>query len=161
QQRDALEAQVSYWTRQLENAPTSLELPVDHPKAAVHSRAGITHSGMFPQELKQKLAQLSREEGATLFMTLCAAFNSLLFRWTGQEDIVLGSTIAGRDTAELEPLIGIFIKTLVLRTDVSGDPMFRELLKRVRQVALGAYANPEVPFEKLMESRHSHKSLVG
>ena len=117
------------------------------------------HSETFPLELKEQLEAVSRKHGATLFMTLCAAFNALLFRWTGQDDIVVGSTIAGRNRPELESLIGLFIKTLVLRTDLSGNPTFGELLQRFRDVALGAYANQEVPFDKIIERLHPTRSL--
>src|SRR5262249_42444162 len=101
-----------------------------------------------------------RSEGVSLFMTLFAVFNVLLFRWTGQEDLVVYSAIAGRNRAESEPLIGLFVNTLILRTDLSGNPSFRELLSRVLQVTLGAYANHEVPFEKIMQRLGSKRSLT-
>jgi amino acid adenylation domain-containing protein len=156
---DVLDQRLAYWTRQLTNAPTVIDLPTDRPRGAVQSFRGTVHTETFPLDVKEQVDALGREEGATLFMTLCAAFNALLFRWTGQEDIVVGSTIAGRNRPELEPLVGLFISTLVLRTDLSGDPTFRELLRRVREVALGAYANQEVPFAKLIEQLHSKRSL--
>jgi amino acid adenylation domain-containing protein len=156
---DLLDQRLAYWTRQLAHAPTLLDLPTDRRRTAVQSFRGTVHSEMFPLELKEQLEALSREEGATLFMTLCAAFNALLFRWSGQEDIVLGSTIARRNRPELESLIGLLINTLVLRTDLSGNPTFRELLHRFREVALDAYANHEVPFDKVIEKLHSKRSL--
>ena len=158
-QKGELEQRLSYWSNRLDRAPGLLELPLDHPRPAVQTFRGAAYSEVLPQDLKKKLEALSRSEGVTLFMTLCAAFNALLFRWTGQEDIVVGSTISGRNRAEFESVIGLFINTLLLRTDLSGNPTFRQLLHRVRESALGAYANQEVPFDKLMERLRSKRSL--
>src|SRR2546423_12885742 len=106
---------------------------------------------VLPPDLQEKLTAVSRRENATPFRTILAAFQTLLARYTGQQDIVVGSPIAGRSRAETEALIGYFINTLVMRTDLSGDPTFSELLARVRDVALGAYAHQELPFERLVE----------
>ena len=114
---------------------------------------------MISKSLTAALRTLSKNNGVTLFMTLLAAFKTLLYRYTGQEDLVLGSPIAGRRRVEIENLIGLFINTLVLRTDLSGNPSFRELLRRVQDVALGAYAHQDVPFEKLIEDLHLQRSL--
>ena len=148
---DTLAAQLAYWKRQLSGELPVLELPTDHPRPL-----RVTHSGAdewfdVTQNLTEKLNELSRSEGATLFMTLFAAFLTLLHRYTGQHDILLGTAIAGRNHAQIEDLIGFFINNVVLRTDLSGNPSFRELLRRVREVALGAYEHQDAPFEKLVE----------
>jgi amino acid adenylation domain-containing protein len=158
-QGEVLEAQLSYWRKQLVGAPPALELPTDRPRPAVQTFQGARQSIVLPKSLTEALKGLSRQEGATLFMTLLAAFKILLSRYTGQQDIVVGSPIAGRNRAEIEGLIGFFINTLVLRTDLSGDPSFRELLRRVREVALGAYDHQELPFEKLVEELQPERDL--
>jgi len=117
----------------------------------MQSFRGETASFKLSEEVSAGVQRLSREQGVTLFMTLLAAFKVLLYRSTGQEDIVLGAPVAGRTQAASEPLIGFFINNLVLRTNLSGDPTFQELLRRVREVTLGAYAHQEVPFDKLVE----------
>ncbi|MFL6332077.1 MAG: amino acid adenylation domain-containing protein, partial [Pyrinomonadaceae bacterium] len=156
---EVLEAQLSYWRRQLEGAPSSLELPTDRPRPAAQSYRGSTATLALSKELSESLKSLSRREGVTLFMTLLAAFDLLLSRYTGQEDIVVGSDIANRNRGETEGLLGFFINQLVLRTDLSGDPTFRELLARVRQVSLDAYAHQDVPFEKLVEALQPERHL--
>ncbi len=113
----------------------------------------------FQPELSESLTALSRREGATLFMTLLAAFKALLYRYTGQRDIVIGTPVANRNREELEELIGFFVNTLALRTDFSGDPTFRELLERVREVSLGAYAHQDLPFELLVEELQPVRDL--
>ena len=158
-QGEVLEAQLSYWKKQLAGAPPSLELPTDRPRPAVQTFHGARQSLVLPKSLTEALKGLSRQEGVTLFMTLLAAFKVLLCRYTGQEDIVVGTPIAGRNRAEIEPLIGFFINTVALRTDLSGDPSFRELLRRVREVALGAYDHQELPFEKLVEELQPERDL--
>jgi amino acid adenylation domain-containing protein len=158
-QGEVLERQLDYWKKQLKGAPELLELPIDHPRPAGQSFRGSNQFLVLSKALTEALKTLSRQEGCTLFMTLLAAFQTLLSRLTGQEDIVVASPIAGRNRAELESLIGFFINTLVLRTDSSGNPSFRELLGRVRQVALGAYAHQDVPFEKLIEELRLERSL--
>jgi non-ribosomal peptide synthetase component F len=145
-----LEQQLSYWRRQLAELPV-LELPTERARPAVQSYRGAHHSFLLPPELAEKLKELSQQAGVTLYMTLLAAFQVLLSRYTGQEDIAIGSVIAGRNRSETEDLIGLFLNTLVLRTDLSGEPSFVELLGRVREVCLGAYAHQDVPFEKLVE----------
>src|SRR5581483_9356167 len=156
---EALQAEISHWKKQLEGAPQLLELPTDRPRPAVQIYRGSSQSHLLPHDLLQKLTGLSQSEGVTLFMTLLAAFQTLLSRYSGQEDIVVGSPIASRRYAEVEDLIGFFVNTLAFRSDLSGDPSFRELLGRVREVALAAYAHQEVPFEKLVEELQPQRSL--
>lgn len=154
-----LETELSYWTRQLADAPTTLDLPTDRPRPPVLSLQGATVSVLYPASLRDALKDLSRQEGATLFMTLCAAFFVALSRYSGREDVLVGTPIAGRTRREAEGVIGFFVNTLVLRGDLSGDPTFRELLARVREMALGAFANQELPFEKLVEEIQPARSL--
>jgi amino acid adenylation domain-containing protein len=156
---DRLESQISYWRSQLSGLP-ALELPTDRPRPAVQSYRGGRHSVVFPRPLLEAARDLARREGATLYMTLLAAFAAVLQRYTGQDDVAVGSPIAGRNRAEIEGLIGFFVNTLVLRTDVSGDPTFRELLRRVREAALGAYAHQDLPFEKLVEELQPERDLA-
>ena len=149
-QNGFLRQQVDYWVSQLGAAP-HLRLPIDHIRPAVRSHRGAHLSFKLGSELTQKLIELSKAEGATLFMTLLATFKVLLYRYTGERDIVVGAPIAGRNRVETENLIGLFVNSLALRTDLSGNPTFREVLGRVRQVAFEAYAHQDVPFEKLVE----------
>ncbi len=158
-QGDLLDAQVSYWKKHLAGAPPVLELPTDHPKPAIQTYRGARQSQVLPKRLVHALQALSQREGSTLFMTLLAAFTTLLHRYTGQDDILVGSPIASRNSVELEGLIGCFVNTLVLRTDLSGDPSFRTLLRRVREVTLGAYAHQNLPFEKLVEALQPERDL--
>ena len=147
-----LEQQLQYWRRQLDGAPEALQLPTDRPLAGAHSSDGAMVSRRLDGELLARLNALSRAADASLFMTLLAAFNTLLARYTGQVDLLVGTRIANRYYDEaLESLVGLFVNTLVLRTNVSGDPSFRELLARVRETALGAYAHPDLPFVRLVE----------
>jgi amino acid adenylation domain-containing protein len=146
-----LSQQLDYWKTQLAGATTVLELPTDQPRSPVQTYRAAMQSVMLPQTLAASLSALSRQEGITLFMTLLSAFGTLLHRYTGQEDILIGSPVAGRNRAEIEQLIGFFINTVVLRIDCSGQPSFRSLLNRVRQMALGAYTHQDMPFEKLVE----------
>ncbi|QRO01345.1 amino acid adenylation domain-containing protein [Archangium violaceum] len=148
---EALEAQLGYWRRQLAEVPSALDLPTDRPRPAMQSFKGALHFFDLPAPLSQELQALAEREGATPYMVLLAAFQTLLHRYSGQEDLCVGSPIAARGRAELEGLIGMFVNTLVLRTRLSGDLHFRELLGRVREVALEAYAHQDVPFEKLVE----------
>ena len=154
-----LARQLSYWKNQLEGVPSVLKLPLDRPRPAVQSYRGGRESIELSKELTQGVGALSRSEGATLFMTMLAAYQTLLYRYTGQEDIVVGAPIAGRNRQETEGLIGFFVNTLVLRGDFSGNPTFKELLARVREAALGAYAHQDLPFEKLVEELHPERSL--
>jgi amino acid adenylation domain-containing protein len=158
-QGEVLETQLSYWRDQLGGSPPMLELPTDHPRPAVQTSRGATESLAMPRGLSQALKTLGREEGATLFMTLLAAFQTLLYRYTGQRDISVGTPIAGRGRPEVEDLIGFFVNTLVMRTDLSGTPSFRDLLRRVRKTALEAYAHPDLPFETLVEALRPERDL--
>ena len=148
-QGEALEQQLAYWREKLADLST-LELPTDRPRPPVPSNQGAHFAFDLPAPLSQALKELSRREGATLFMTLLAAFQVLLHRYSGQEDIAVGTPIAGRRRTELEGLIGFFVNTLVLRSDLAGNPTFTEFLARVRDSALGAYAHQDIPFEKLV-----------
>jgi amino acid adenylation domain-containing protein len=158
-QGEVLEKQLSYWKKQLEGIPAVLNLPTDRPRPAVQSFRGKRQSLELSKELTQGLKALSRKEGVTLYMTLLAAFQTLLYRYTGQEDIVVGSPIANRNRSEIEGLIGFFVNTLVLRSDLSGNPSFRELLGRVRKTVLEAYDHQDLPFEKLVEELQPERSL--
>ena len=149
-QNGFLQQQVDYWVSRLRGAP-ELRLPIDHVRPTVRSHRGAHLSFKLGSELTRKLTELSSAEGATLFMTLLAAFKVLLFRYTGERDIVVGAPIAGRNRVETENLIGFFVNSLALCTDVSGNPTFRELLRRVKKVALDGYANQDLPFERLVE----------
>ncbi len=158
-QADELADQLAYWRKQLHGSPPVLELPIDHPRPVVQNVHGERVSGALSSDLVKALKALSQQAGATLFMTLLAAFQVLLARLTGQHDIPVGSPTAGRTRAEVDGLIGVFINNLVLRTDLSGNPTFRELLGRVRAVALGAYAHQDLPFEKIVEDLQPERSL--
>ncbi|WP_240357202.1 condensation domain-containing protein, partial [Myxococcus eversor] len=150
-QGEVLEQQVEYWRRQLEGAPRALELVTDKPRPAVQSFRGATLERRWPKGLWRKVEEASRREGATPFMVLLAAYQVVLTRYAGQEEVVVGFPIAGRTHAETEGLIGYFANTLVLRGRVSEEESFRELVGRAREVTLGAYAHQDVPFEKLVE----------
>src|SRR5262249_37308486 len=128
-------------------------------RPAVQALSGAYHFFKFPRELSELIKDLSRREGATLYMTLMAAFLTLLYRYSGQEEINVGSPIANRNRGEIEKLIGFFLNTLVIRGDLRGRPTFRQLVKRVREVALGAYAYQDLPFEKLVEELQPERSL--
>ncbi|MBW4431907.1 MAG: amino acid adenylation domain-containing protein [Pelatocladus maniniholoensis HA4357-MV3] len=158
-QGEVLKSQISYWRKQLENAPRVLELPTDYPRPAVQTYRGATYSFELSKELSVSLNKLSQQQGSTLFMTLLAGFQILLWRYTGQQDIVVGSPIANRNREEIEELIGFFVNTLVLRTNLAGNPSFEELLKQVREVALGAYAHQDLPFELLVEQLQPQRDL--
>ncbi len=145
-----LQHQLDYWRQQLEDLPT-LSLPTDRPRPPSQTFRGTTCTFTLPPSLAESLRSLSQQEGGTLFMTLLAAFQVLLYRYTGQTDIPVGSPIANRHRSEIENLIGFFVNTLVLRTDLSGNPTFRTLLGQVRQVALDAYAHQDLPFDQLVE----------
>ena len=158
-QGETLQSQLDYWQKQLDGVSTGLELPLDRPRPALPSSRGATETAVISQSLADAVRALSRQEGASLFMTLLAAFQTLLQRYTGQDDIALGSVIAGRLRSEVESLIGFFVNTLVLRSDLSGNPTFRQLLARVREVCLSAYANQDIPYEKLVEELQPERSL--
>ena len=152
------ETQLNYWKKQLAGAPPFLELPTDRPRPSVQTFTGKKQSLILSESLSESIQELSQQEGVTPFMTLLAAFKLLLSRYTLSKDIVLGTPVAGRNRPEIEPLIGFFINTVVLRTDLNGHPTFRELLGRVREVTLGAYEHQEMPFEKLVEELQPERS---
>jgi amino acid adenylation domain-containing protein len=154
-----LDAQLGYWTGKLAGAPPTLPLPTDRPRPPVQSFAGASHRFRLPGTVVESLCSLGREEEATLFMVLMAGFKTLLARYSGQPDQVVGTPIANRGRSETEGVVGFFANTLALRTDLSGDPTFREALRRVRETALGAYAHEELPFERLVEELHQERSL--
>ncbi|MEU7876574.1 condensation domain-containing protein, partial [Dactylosporangium sp. NPDC049140] len=147
---DALDAQLDYWRERLAGAPT-LELPTDRPRPAQRSAAGAIVRFPVPAEVVEGLRAVSRVAGGSMFMTTLAAAAALFGRYTGQDDIVVGTPVANRNRSEIEGLIGYFLNTLVLRTDLSGDPTFAELLGRVRAETLGAYAHQDLPFERLVD----------
>ncbi|HEX5876035.1 MAG TPA: amino acid adenylation domain-containing protein, partial [Pyrinomonadaceae bacterium] len=150
-QGERLDQQLDYWQKHLTGAPPSLELPTDRPRPTVQSFNGARHSFALSSDVSARLVQLSRREESTLFMTLLAAFYVLLYRYSGETDIVIGTPVANRSRREIEPLIGFFVNTLALRANLSGDRTFSELLAQVREVSLGAYAHQDLPFEMLVE----------
>ncbi|HQA67127.1 MAG TPA: amino acid adenylation domain-containing protein [Aggregatilineales bacterium] len=156
---DVLERQLDYWRKQLAGAPPLLELPTDRPRPATQTNHGSYRPVSLPPALVRRVRELSRREGVTPFMTLLAAFQTLLSRYSGQDDISVGTPIAGRGRVEVEGLVGLFVNTLVMRTDLSGEPSFRDLLKRVREVALGAYAHQDVPFEMLVDELQPQRDM--
>jgi amino acid adenylation domain-containing protein len=158
-QGDTLKTQLAWWAERMAGSPPVLELPTDRPRPSVQSYRGNTLKISMGRELLGTAMQRSRDECVTLFMTFLAAMQTLLFRYSGQSDIVVGAGIAGRNRPEIEPLVGYFVNTLALRTDLSGNPTFRELIGRVKEVTLGAYANQELPVEKLIEELHIERSL--
>ncbi|MCY1041447.1 amino acid adenylation domain-containing protein [Corallococcus sp. bb12-1] len=156
---EVLEKQLRYWKQQLTGAPPLAALATDRPRPAVQRYRGEAEPIELPRALTTALKQLSDSSGASLFMTLLSGFSVLLSHYEGSEDIVVGSPIANRTRAELEPLIGFFVNTLALRVDLSGDPRFTELLRRVRQLTLDAYAHQDMPFERLVEVLRPERSL--
>ena len=152
------EPQLRYWKRQLAELK-ALELPTDKPRPRVRTGAGAMASRVIPAALSQALEELCRRENATLFMVMLAAYQVLLARYSGQDDIAVGSPIANRNRSEVEVLIGFFVNSLVMRTDLSGNPSFRELLRRVRETTLGAYAHQDLPFEKLVDELQPDRDL--
>ena len=157
-QGETLEEQLAYWKKQLAALP-ALPFPTDRPRPPAQTYRGAGRSLALSERLTEALRKLSAREGATVFMTLLAAFKTLLYRYTGQNDIAVGSPIAGRTRPEIEGLIGFFVNTLVLRTDLSGNPSFRELLAREREACVGAYAHQDLPFEKLVEELQPERDL--
>jgi amino acid adenylation domain-containing protein len=156
---EVLQNQLSYWQQQLKDAPALLSLPSDRPRPAVQTFAGAYQEFRLSVELTTKLTKLSQQQGVTLFMTLLAAFDTLVYRYTGTEDILVGTPIANRDRSEIEGLIGFFVNTLVMRTDLSGNPSFSQLLSRVRSMAMDAYAHQNLPFEMLVEALQPEREL--
>ncbi|GMT99445.1 non-ribosomal peptide synthetase [Corallococcus caeni] len=156
---EELERQLSYWRQQLAGAPPVLELATDRPRPSVQTFRGAAFPVHIPRELTAALKALAQREGLTPFMLVLATFQVLLSRYSGQQDISVGSPTAGRRLAELEPLVGFFVNNLVLRTRLDGDPSFREVLRRVWETTLGAYAHQDIPFEKLVEELQPRRDL--
>jgi hypothetical protein len=154
-----LERQLAYWRRQLAGIPEVLELDGGKRRSAARTNRGASESVVISKRVREELKAIGRHEGATLFMTLLAAFKVLLFRYANRTDIVVGTDIAGRNRVETENLIGFFINQLVLRTDLSGDPTFIELIGRVRHVAEEAYAHQDLPFNRLVEELNPNRSM--
>ncbi|BAY73747.1 amino acid adenylation domain protein [Nostoc linckia NIES-25] len=151
-QGEILENQLSYWKQQLAGIPAALKLPTDRPRPLVQTSNGAQQSIELPEVVIKELKAIARQQGVTLFMLLLAAFQTFLYRYTGQDDIAVGSPIANRNRDEIKGLIGFFVNTLVLRTDISNNPTFNELLTRVKKVALGAYTHQDLPFDRLVEA---------
>jgi len=156
---EVLEKQLGYWRQQLAGAPETLVLPTDKPRPELQAFVGANQSLIVPAEVSEALKVLSRREGVTLFMTLLAAWQTFLYCYTGLDQIVVGTPATNRSCAETEKLIGLFVNTLVLRGDLSGNPSFRQLLRRVREMCLGAYAHQDLPFERLVEELRPERSL--
>lgn len=150
-QEEIFPEQRSYWVSQLEGALDAIELPIDHPRPAQRSFSGACHRFTLPLWLIERLKGLGRQEEATLFMVLLAAFQVLLSRYSGQEDLLIGTPVAGRNRTEVEGLIGCFVNTLVLRGNLAGNPSFRAFLKRTRKTVLEAFTHQDFPFERLVE----------
>ncbi len=159
QQEQDFSQQLQYWKKQLAAAPALLEIPADRPRPAVQSFQGAQLSNVFSARLQNELKALNKSEGVTMFMTLLAAFNVLLARYTDQDDLVVGAPVAGRTRTETESLIGFFVNTLVLRSDLSGNPTFSELLRRTKETTLDAFSNQDFPFEKLVAELRPERSL--
>lgn len=157
-QGEVIESQLAYWKKQLSNL-TRLALATDRPRPSVRSYRGALYKWTIPNELFERVKTLSAQQGVSPFMTLLAAFHALLYRYSGQVDIAVGSPVAGRTRSETKDLIGVFINTLVLRADLSGEPTFCELLGRVRDMALAAFANQDLPFEKLVDTIEPGRDL--
>lgn len=155
---EVLEVQLAYWKQQLSGA-AQLELSTDHPRPPMQTFRGACHTFALPSNLTARVKTLSRQQGVTNFMSLVAAFTVLTHRYTGQDDIVVGTPIANRNRLEVESLIGSFANTLALRTNLSGNPTFIELLRRVREVCLAAYVHQDLPFERLVEELHLERDL--
>jgi amino acid adenylation domain-containing protein len=158
-QGDILQAQLAYWKRKLGGELPMLQLPTDRPRPPVQSHRGASLFFDLPERLTEGLKALSREEGVTLFMTLLAAFKVMLFRYSGQTDVAVGSPIANRNRPEIEDLIGFFVNTLTIRTNLSGNPRFRELLGRVQETSLEAFGHQDLPFEKLVEALNPTRDM--
>ncbi|MCP4661147.1 MAG: non-ribosomal peptide synthetase, partial [bacterium] len=156
---ELLERQLAYWTEQLAGAPATSLLPGDRPRPPAQSYRGLAEDFLVPAALSERLNALSRGRGMTLFMTMLAAYKALLCRYGGQQDLVVGTGVANRRVQEIEGLVGMIINTLALRTELSGDPSFGELLARVREVCLGAFSHEDVPFEKVVEALRPERTL--
>ncbi len=156
---EVLETQLNYWKEQLQHSPPLLELPTDRPRPAVQTYRGAYQTFSLPARLSQGLKALCQREGVTLFMLLLAAFETLLYRHSRQEDFNVGTPIANRNRADIENLIGFFVNTLVLPADLSGEPGFTDLLKRVRETSLGAYAHQDLPFEMIVDALQPQRDM--
>lgn len=156
---DGLRESMDYWLDHLRGAPALLTLPTDRPRPAVAAYRGAVHYFNLPTPVVKRLTDVSQAHGATPFMVLLAGFAALLSRYSGQDDVVIGTPVAGRNHADLEPLIGFFVNSLALRISTAGSPGLRELLARVREVVLGGLAHADVPFEKLVEELQPERSL--
>ncbi len=156
---EVMQRQLAYWRERLTPTPPIIDLPADHARPAEQTYRGAREWLNLPAELAHRAGALAEAEGATPFMVLLTAFQALVLRWTGQPDVVVGSAIANRNLVELEPLIGYFSNTLVLRADLSGEPTFREALRRVRQMVIAAQENQDVPFEKIVEDLQPERDL--
>ena len=156
---EILETQIDYWKQHLSGIPDLLQLPTDYPRPTIRTYKGCITSFTLNKDLTTKLQSLSRDNGSTLFMTLYAAFSTLLYRYSSQSDIVVGSPIANRNRSEIEGLIGFFVNTLVLRTCFEENPSFKELLTQVRETTLKAYENQDIPFEQVVEALQPQRSL--
>ncbi|MEM8531243.1 MAG: condensation domain-containing protein, partial [Chloroflexota bacterium] len=158
-QGEILEVQLDYWRRHLADAPKFLELPPDRPRPPVQSFWGAKYYTKLDQELTESLKALSREEGVSLFMTMLAAFKVLLYRYTNSEQVVVATPIANRTKPELEGMIGFLVNSLVLNTNMHGNPTFRDLLQRVRSTTLGAFAHQDIPFERLVMEMQNERDM--
>jgi acyl carrier protein len=154
-----LEHLVAYWTKQLSSAPSVLELFTDRPRPAQPTFHGADFQFFISEENSSALAQLARQERATIFMVLLAAFQLLLARWSNQEDVVVGIPLAGRITPQTEDLIGFFVNTLPIRASLSDNPTFRELLRRVKNTSLEAHDHQTLPFEKLVATLKPNRDI--
>ncbi|MER7847122.1 amino acid adenylation domain-containing protein [Kitasatospora sp. NPDC096077] len=158
---EALDAQLAHWRERLTGAPSAVDLPTDRPRTARQGFAGASFPWRLDGDLATRLTALAREHDATLYMALLAGFTAVAQRWSGQSDLVVGSPVANRNQARTEGLIGFFVNMLPLRTDLSGNPTFRELLGRVRESALSAYAHQDVPFERIVEEVRPDRDAGG
>jgi amino acid adenylation domain-containing protein len=153
------QSQLAYWKKQLSDAPPLLQIPTDHPRPNIPSGKGSLEPFYFSKKMYRELNDLARKENVTFFMLLLAGFSVLLYRYNGQEDILIGTPVAGRTRVEVEKLIGLFVNTLVMRTILSGACTFKTLLKQVRETARKAYNNQDMPFEKLVEELNPQRNL--
>ena len=151
-QENPLDRELAYWKRKLDGAPMALDLPTDHPRPAVQTFNGSAKFFSLPAELTDRLNRCARQQGVTLYMLLLAAFQALLHRYSGQETILVGSPVAGRNRRETENLIGLFLNTVALRADMTGETVFADLLQQVKRSALEAFAHQDLPFEKVVEA---------
>jgi len=156
----ALDRQLEYWKQQLAGAPPTLDLPTDRPRQALENFWGGVHKQTLPADLVKDLRTLSRQQSATFFMTLLAAFQVLLARWSGQNDLVIGTDLANRTRVETEPLIGFFVNLLPIRARYQGDPVFADILKQTREASLGAFGHQDIPFDKLVEELRPERKLT-